>query len=411
MANTFKFGNKNWAVKKDYVLAYNDENDNFKPLPFDFTRDSTATYVDSDGLIKTAQKGIARIDYLDNTDGHLLLEPSRTNSVDNSVDFFAGSWSGTRVSEGSTIVSPDGTNIAHKLIASTDDNTHYRNYDVSSAAAGTWSGSCFFKKDEHTIGGISIWSDGGTNRYVVYVDLEDGGFIETQTKGTPTGTSYKIEDYGSGWYRIKATITNTSGYVRLIPFIAKDDYSHSASSALPVFEGSGTDGGYAWGAQLELGSYATSYIPTEGSSVTRSAETADENVLTNFSGNSYTVLFDMDFSDADSDSNKVLGHIWYTDSAGSFSFRNFSGDLRIYNNKDSAYPTAAVSSSSNKWVMRVDGTSYKLFGKESTKSATLSTARTIYKIETLGTHSTNKIKNWKIYNEALSDAECEALID
>ena len=75
MANTFKFGNGNWATKEDSVLAYNDENNNFKPLPFDFTRASTATYVDSDGLIKTAGNGEARIDYTDSTDGALLLEP------------------------------------------------------------------------------------------------------------------------------------------------------------------------------------------------------------------------------------------------------------------------------------------------------------------------------------------------
>lgn len=45
MATTFKFGNGNWAVKEDFALAYNDENSNFKPLPFDFTRASSATRV------------------------------------------------------------------------------------------------------------------------------------------------------------------------------------------------------------------------------------------------------------------------------------------------------------------------------------------------------------------------------
>ena len=291
MANTFKFGNGNWATKEDSVLAYNDENNNFKPLPFDFTRASTATYVDSDGLIKTAKQGEARIDYTDNTDGHLLLEPSRSNNVDNSTDFFTGSWTGTRVLEGSTIVAPDGTDAAHKLIASTAYNTHHRNYDISSAAAGTYAGSCFFKKEEHTIGGISIWSDGGTNRYVVYIDLEDGNFIETRTKGTPTGTSYKIENYGSGWYKVSATITNTSGYVKLIPFIAKDSYSHSFNAALPTFTGSGTDGGYAWGAQLEAGSYPTSYIPTEGSAVTRLADSIEQIVPDGLIGQTELTIF------------------------------------------------------------------------------------------------------------------------
>ena len=45
MAETLKLGNGNWATKEGSTLAYNDENGNFKPLPFNFTRDSGATRV------------------------------------------------------------------------------------------------------------------------------------------------------------------------------------------------------------------------------------------------------------------------------------------------------------------------------------------------------------------------------
>ena len=41
--NTLKFGNGEWYGKKDTILAYNDENSNFKPLPFSFDRDTSAT--------------------------------------------------------------------------------------------------------------------------------------------------------------------------------------------------------------------------------------------------------------------------------------------------------------------------------------------------------------------------------
>ena len=51
MANTLKFGNGEWYGKKDTILAYNDENSNYKPLPFDFSRASSATRVNKDGLI------------------------------------------------------------------------------------------------------------------------------------------------------------------------------------------------------------------------------------------------------------------------------------------------------------------------------------------------------------------------
>ena len=87
MANTLKFGNGQWATGNGQVLAYNDENSNFKPLPFNFTRASSATVVNQSGLIETVGSGLPRIDFEGNTKGALLLEPSRTNVVDNSTNF------------------------------------------------------------------------------------------------------------------------------------------------------------------------------------------------------------------------------------------------------------------------------------------------------------------------------------
>ena len=58
-----------WATKEGSLLAYNDQNGNYKPLPFDFTRASTATRVNRDGLIEEVQSGVPRIDFLDNADG------------------------------------------------------------------------------------------------------------------------------------------------------------------------------------------------------------------------------------------------------------------------------------------------------------------------------------------------------
>ena len=55
MSSTLNLGNGNWAVKEDSLLGYNNENENYKPLPFDFTRASSATVVNKDGLIETVE--------------------------------------------------------------------------------------------------------------------------------------------------------------------------------------------------------------------------------------------------------------------------------------------------------------------------------------------------------------------
>ena len=142
MANTFKFGNENWAVKDGKVLAYNDENNAFKPLPFTFARSSSATRVDNEGLIKTTDSGFARIDFLNNTSGHLLLEPSSTNLFDYSEDF--SQWENIRTTDAlSSINSPSGSANVYKIIPTTDNNTHRIDKVVTLTDSNTYSFSFF----------------------------------------------------------------------------------------------------------------------------------------------------------------------------------------------------------------------------------------------------------------------------
>ena len=122
MSNTLKFGNGQWATKDGSVLAYNDENDNFKPLPFNFERASSATLVNKDGLIEQVGSGEPRIDYTDSAEGALLLEGQSTNLIDYSEDFSQSYWVNLGAGAGSAAVvtsnyaiSPDGTQNASRL--------------------------------------------------------------------------------------------------------------------------------------------------------------------------------------------------------------------------------------------------------------------------------------------------------
>ena len=92
MAQTLKFGNKTWATKVGSTLAYNDENDNYKPLPFAFTRSTSATRVNKEGLIEVVTNDRPRIDYTDTSDGVLLLEKAATNLITYSEDFSNSYW-------------------------------------------------------------------------------------------------------------------------------------------------------------------------------------------------------------------------------------------------------------------------------------------------------------------------------
>ena len=130
MANTLKFGNGEWYGKKDTILAYNDENSNYKPLPFDFSRASNATVINKDGLIEEVGSGQPRIDYLGNTKGALKLEPQRTNILTQSQAFDNAYWSksGASVTGGFASPSADSPLGAFKLVATTNDPYIYKTF-------------------------------------------------------------------------------------------------------------------------------------------------------------------------------------------------------------------------------------------------------------------------------------------
>jgi hypothetical protein len=240
---------------------------------FDFSRGSTATRVNKDGLIETVASGVPRLDYplLDGVVQDcptLLLEPQRSNLIQYSEDFSNNAWYKTRTTVNSNnIISPNGALNADKISETNETGLHAvsKTETVTNGVAYTF--SAFIKKGSSSFIQILFGTNNINGNPYVNFNINQGIY---QNNGV---TSANIENYGNDWYRCSATITTAT--TSLTTFISSiQSISDSRASS---FTGNVNNNIYVWGAMLEEGSYPTSYIPTNGEvgGVTRSADAAN----------------------------------------------------------------------------------------------------------------------------------------
>jgi len=201
--------------------------------------------------------GLPRLDYLNSTCPRLLLEPQRSNlaTYSEQADQYtkAGATIGSNVA-----VSPDGYTNADSIIEDSANSPHaFYNFGLTTFSATAYTLSIFAKKGGRDWIRLSLYDGTAPS---AYFNLNTGAI------GTTSGVTAKIENYGSGWYRcsVTATMSAVSGGIAV--------YSASADGIDTYVGTNGLAATYFYGWQLELGAYATSYIPTLGAAVTRGAD-------------------------------------------------------------------------------------------------------------------------------------------
>ena len=306
MAQTLKFGNKTWATKVGSTLAYNDENGNYKPLPFNFTRSTSATRVNKEGLIEVVTNDRPRIDYTDTSDGVLLLEKAATNLIQYSEAFDNSYWAKTNLTITSNqVISPDGALNSDLLTPTASLGTHsigttpLINYNSQESTI-----SFFAKFNGYNIS-LSL-AGTPTNWTGCVFDLENGVARTPQNSGAQTICTSKIENYGNGWYRCSVTFTPyATGTFYTYWGVVDSVNVNLGSYGMQSYTANGTSGVYIYGAQSEAGNLS-SYIPTQGSASTRVAETASGSGNSEVFNDSEGVLFCDIAANANDSTNRVI---------------------------------------------------------------------------------------------------------
>jgi hypothetical protein len=228
-----------------------------------FSRASTATYYNASGVLSTAATNVPRFDYdpVTHVAKGLLIEEQRVNPLQQVQDFTNVSFwtkAGCTALADQT-VSPDGTTTADQITASATPATIEQGTTITSVA---YTQSVYAKK------GTSDWcylcakiTGTGAQTPKAYFNLATG-VVGTVEAGITAAT---IQNVGNGWYRCTIASVGTAGTEFFQAGICDADNSAAVTVGRTIF---------LWGAQSELGAFATSYMPSGASAFTRAADVA-----------------------------------------------------------------------------------------------------------------------------------------
>lgn len=229
-------------------------------------RASTATYVNSAGWIATEASGVQRLNY--NT-ANLALppvplwEPAATNLLIRTSSFADAGWGKTQCEVfANTTTAPDGTMTSSVVIPTAGVTfASVSSSNVAVAKNGTYTGSIYVKAGTgftHIQLAVTAYS---SNEVVVFLDLATGVVTPTNS-GAASGASAFAVNVGNSWWRVSVSGVPKVGDAGLPIGFRIAPTSSSSSAVFSAALANGVNGVYIWGAQLEVGTYPTSYIPS-----------------------------------------------------------------------------------------------------------------------------------------------------
>ena len=240
---------------------------------FTVTRATTATRTNSAGLIESTTANMVRCDYSLGSCPNLLLEPQRTNLALRSEEFDNVSWSKTGSAiTSNTTTSPSGIPTADTFVGDGVLGNHRVSQSFSATTGTVYTQTCYIKKNTNDF--FQFYFAAGQFGAVAFANFDlNNGVLGT----VGAGSTASITNVGNGWYR--CSITSTA----IVTASSSINLSLISSTTSPRAESNTLSTSvFLWGAQIEAGAYATSYIPTTTASVTRNADIISlGNVYTN----------------------------------------------------------------------------------------------------------------------------------
>ena len=373
-----------------------------------WTRASTAIRTNSSGLLESMATGVPRLSYMYGSCPSVLLEPQRTNLVSYSDQFNDAFWVKTNSTvSANTTTSPDGTTNADTLVDNSTSGIHALTAQ-NIGGAGTYAFSFYAKAN--TLSRVGVFTNSGVNVNLAITpqvfDLSNGTVVNSVTGITATITSV-----GNGWYRCQLIIPSSGSGSYLIVT--------SNGGTTVSYIGSGQSL-FLYGAQIELGAYPTTYIPTTSATATRVADSFSQNsIYTNnfITSSGGTWFFELDNNISlirDAASNLFIGTTNNGNTNTSLGIRTNGATaqrLAIYKRISGTLTQLYLTLTDTiKVAIKWNGTTADVFvNGVKVNSATAFTTTNMEFLQGDGNDVPKFIQQMALYPSALSDTDCTTL--